>query len=42
MMMTVRDLEENYESLSSLVEVVSEASITLYTQDAEEIPTLPR
>lgn len=42
MMMAVRDLEENYDNLNGLEDVVLEASITLCTEDAEKFPTLPR
>lgn len=41
MMIAVGDLEI-YDNLNGLEDVVSEASITLYTEDAEKIPTLPR
>lgn len=41
-MMTVLDLNENYENLNGSEDVVSETSTRLYTADAEEIPTLPR
>lgn len=42
MMMVLHDLVENHENLNGLEDVVSEAIITLYTQDTGEVPTLPR
>lgn len=42
MMTAVCDLEENYDNLNGLGDVISEASITLYTADTGEVPTLPR